>query len=351
MTQIRSIEWVSETPSGLVPGHLRILDQTLLPEREIYIETKDLAVIDEAIRYLRVRGAPAIGIAAAMGIAAHVQHANDVSTAMQAVHTAASLLAKSRRTAINLFHALARMQRVAESAPCVDLDTLKQSLAAEAIAIRDEDARMCRAIGEHALELLHGSRSVLTHCNAGALATSELGTATAPIYISKQRGKALHVFVDETRPLLQGSRLTAWELSRAGVDVTLICDSAAATVMKEGRVDAVIVGADRIVANGDTANKIGTYGLALIARAHDIPFYVLAPTTTIDTATSSGNDIPIEERAATEITHGFGKVTAPPAIDVYAPAFDVTPAELITAIVCEKGVIRPDYIPGIAAII
>jgi len=351
MTRIRSIEWICESPSGFVPGHIRILDQTQLPEREIYIETKDLAEVDEAIRSLRVRGAPAIGIAAAMGVAAHAQHAVDANSAVQAVHSAANLLAKSRPTAINLFHALERMQKVTASTPCVDAESLKESLAAEAVAIRDEDARMCRAIGEHALELLHSSHSVLTHCNAGGLATAELGTATAPIYISKQRGEALHVFVNETRPLLQGSRLTAWELSQAGIDVTLICDSTAATVMKQGRVDAVIVGADRIVANGDTANKIGTYGLALAARAHDIPFYVLAPTTTIDTTTSSGSSIPIEERASTEITHGFGRVTAPREIDVYAPAFDVTPAELITAIVCEKGVIRPDYSEGIAAIL
>jgi len=202
---------------------------------------------------------------------------------------------------------------------------------------------MCRAIGRHGAKLLKNGFTVLTHCNAGGLATAEFGTALAPIYSARNQGKDIHVFADETRPLLQGARLTAWELKQAGVDVTLICDNTAAQVMKEGRIDCVMVGADRIAANGDSANKIGTYSVALAAKAHGIPFYVLAPSSTFDLTMTSGDKIPIEERAAEEVTHGFGRRTAPQGVKVYSPAFDVTPARLITAIVCERGILRPPF--------
>jgi methylthioribose-1-phosphate isomerase len=211
------------------------------------------------------------------------------------------------------------------------------------VSIRDEDAAMCRAIGRHGATLLRDGDTVLTHCNAGALATAEFGTALAPIYTAHEQGLNIKVFADETRPLLQGARLTTWELNRAGIKVTLICDNMAAQVMKEGRIQAVFVGADRIAANGDAANKIGTYGLSILAKAHGVPFYVLAPSSTFDLSCRTGGEIPIEERGAAEITHGFGRQTAPDGIAVYAPAFDVTPAENIAAIICEKGILRPDY--------
>ena len=219
----------------------------------------------------------------------------------------------------------------------------KNRLAHEAMAIRDEDAAMCRAIGQHGATLLKDGDTVLTHCNAGGLATAEYGTALSPIYVATEQKKHIRVYADETRPLLQGARLTAWELMQAGVDVTLICDNMAAHVMKTKTINAIMVGADRIAANGDTANKIGTYGLAVLARAHRIPFYVLAPTSTFDLSLATGAQIPIEERASEEITMGFGKRTAPEGVKTYSPAFDVTPGELVTAIVCEQGVLAPPY--------
>jgi methylthioribose-1-phosphate isomerase len=255
---------------------------------------------------------------------------------------AADHLATSRPTAVNLFWALARMKRAATTkrGACA-LREIAKSLLAEAQAIWEEDRAMCRAIGRHGAALLADGQGVLTHCNAGALVTVDYGTALAPIFTAHESGKRLRVYVDETRPLLQGARLTAWELQQRGIEATLICDSAAAQVMREGRVQAVIVGADRIAANGDTANKIGTYGVALSAAAHGIAFYVVAPTSTFDLSIASGDQIPIEQRQAEEITHGFGRQTAPSGIDVYNPAFDVTPARLVRAIICEPGVIQP----------
>lgn len=345
MPKVLSIEWAPENKDRLVPGRVRILDQTKLPTELVFIETTDIQTVWTAIRNLQVRGAPAIGIAAAMGLAAAAQGMADepVGSAVSKVNAAADYLATARPTAVNLFWALERMKRVAAENSSLPLDLLKERLAREAVAIRDEDAAMCRAIGRHGATLLAKASSVLTHCNAGALATSEFGTALAPVYTAKEQGRHIRVYADETRPLLQGSRLTAWELIQAGIDVTIICDSMAGQVMKERRVDAVLVGADRIAANGDTANKIGTYGLALLARAHELPFYVLAPTSTIDMNTPTGDEIPIEERGRDEITNGFGKTTAPPEAKVYSPAFDVTPAELITAIICEKGIAAPDF--------
>jgi methylthioribose-1-phosphate isomerase len=240
------------------------------------------------------------------------------------------------------------MRRVAREATAPSPDAQVELLAREAVAVCEEDAATCRAIGRHGVELLQGASSVLTHCNAGSLATAQYGTALAPLYVAKEQGRPVHAFVDETRPLLQGSRLTAWELQRAGIGVTLICDNMAAQVMKEGRVDVVMVGADRIAANGDTANKIGTYGLALLARAHDVPFYVLAPTSTFDLSLETGVEIPIEKRDPREVTEGFGTRTAPEGIEVYSPAFDVTPAALVAGIVCEHGVARPPYTETLA---
>jgi methylthioribose-1-phosphate isomerase len=262
----------------------------------------------------------------------------DTSHLLACVETTADFLASSRPTAVNLFWALDRMRRIAQENTDLAPEAFKERLATEAVLIRNEDAAMCRAIGEHGASLLADGSTVLTHCNAGALATSELGTALAPIYVATEQGKAVSVYADETRPLLQGARLTAWELQQAGIPVTLICDNMAAQVMKEGRIDIVFVGADRIAANGDAANKIGTYGVALLAKAHGIPFYVLAPTSTHDPQTPTGADIPIEERAREEITEGFGKQTAPDGVPVYAPAFDVTPAELITGFITERGI-------------
>jgi len=345
MQTLRSIEWVPRGAGGLVPAKVKLIDQTRLPGELAYIETDDVEVIWHAIRTLQVRGAPAIGIAAAMGVAAAAQHAVHATSdaVLEAVAGAVDRLATSRPTAVNLFWALNRMQTVAKSSATLPAEALKERLAAEAVAMRDEDAAMCRAIGRHGVALLRDGDTVLTHCNAGGLATAEYGTALAPIYEAAGRGMRIRVFADETRPLLQGSRLTAWELTQAGIDVTVICDNVAAQVMREGRINAVLVGADRIAANGDTANKIGTYGVALLARAHDIPFYVLAPTSTIDLQTPAGDAIPIEERGREEVAHGFGRCTVPDAARVYSPAFDVTPADLISAIVCEKGVLRPPF--------
>lgn len=341
----KTIEWISETEGSVIPGHVRLIDQTRLPEELTYIDTKDIKVIYEAIKTLRVRGAPAIGIAAAMGVAAAAQDVDESSTTalVRQVGKFADYLATSRPTAVNLFWALDRIKKVAKDNHGLEPAALKQKLVEEAILIRDEDAAMCAAIGRFGVTLIKQGQRVLTHCNAGGLATAELGTALAPIYMAQELGLKPEVYADETRPLLQGSRLTAWELSQAGVDVTVICDNMAASLMKDGRVDMVMVGADRIAANGDVANKIGTYGLAVMARAHHIPFYVLAPTSTFDLKISSGEKIPIEERSAEEVTCGFGKLTAPEKVKVYSPAFDVTPARLITAIICEKGIAYPPF--------
>jgi len=350
--RFRTVEWIPDRPPALTPGHVRILDQTRLPGEVCYLETTNLDVIWTAIKTLQVRGAPAIGVAAAMGVAAAVQHepAANGRQLSAAVARAAARLATARPTAVNLFWALDRMRRLAAEHVAWDVPTLKERLAREAVSIAEEDAAMCRAIGEQGVMLLHGCDAVLTHCNAGALATCGIGTALAPVYVAAERGKKMRVFADETRPLLQGARLTAWELQQADIDVTLLCDNMAATIMQQRKVQAVLVGADRIAANGDTANKIGTYGLAVLAKAHQIPFYVFAPSSTIDLETPSGAAIPIEERAPEEITTCGNQRIAPTGVGVYAPAFDVTPAELIAAIVCEKGIVRPPLAPGLAQI-
>ncbi len=351
--RLRTVDWVPRQPGRLVPGQVRMVDQTRLPEELAYLETDDLQTIWQAIKTLQVRGAPAIGVAAAMGVAAAAQSAPAATGAelVAAALAAADYLATSRPTAINLFWALERMRATARAGAHQPPAALAERLAREAVAIRDEDARMCEAIGRHGVTLLRNGWGVLTHCNAGGLATAELGSALAPVYIAHERGMRIKVFSDETRPLLQGSRLTAWELGRAGIDVTVICDNMAADVMRRGWVQAVLVGADRIAANGDAANKIGTYGLATLARAHRLPFYVLAPSSSFDLSLASGADIPIEQRDAQEVIHGFGRRTAPRDAQVYNPAFDVTPARLITAIVCEKGIVRPPYKTGLARLL
>ena len=326
-------------------GWLRLIDQTLLPGTFEEIDCRDVAAVWEGIKSLRVRGAPAIGIAAAFGAVLGGQGtaAGDANSVRAAVQRATDHLRTSRPTAVNLFWALDRMDRVAgrEAPRAQDGADLLGRLLDEAHAIAEEDKVMCRAIGRFGAELIAPGQGILTHCNAGGLATADYGTALAVIFAAHDAGVPLRVFADETRPLLQGSRLTAWELQRRGVPVTLICDNMAAQVMKERKVDLVVVGADRIAANGDTANKIGTYGVALLARAHGLPFYVAAPSSTFDLTLADGSAIPIEQRDPREVTHGYGRATAPEGVDVYNPAFDVTPAELIAGIITERGVIRP----------
>lgn len=335
---VRTIEWV-----GNLDGYVRMVEQTLLPERFEMLEVRDAATMWDAIKRLAVRGAPAIGIAAAMGLVLGVRDHRDADRATfdQKLNDVAEYLATSRPTAVNLFWALDRMKRVAAQHPDLSAREMCERLCAEAQAIRDEDAAMCRSIGEHGVGLIPENAGVLTHCNAGGLATAEYGTALAPIFLAHEKNRRVRVFADETRPLLQGSRLTAWELGRAGVDVTVICDNMAAQLMKSGEVDLVITGADRIAANGDVANKIGTYSIAVLADAHDIPFYVAAPSSTFDFNTPTGDDIPIEQRSPDEIRRGFGTLTAPDDAKCYSPAFDVTPARYVKALITEKGVIQP----------
>lgn len=328
---------------GGVEGYLDLIDQTKLPNEMLRIQCRDVETVWEAIKMLRVRGAPAIGIAAAYGVIVGLQTAPDEEESFFArIDEVVDNLASSRPTAVNLFWALERMQRLSASLRSESpVSEIREKLLAEAKAIHEEDRRMCHAIGEHGAGLLENVDGVLTHCNAGGLATAEYGTALSVFFTAQDKGHDLHVYVDETRPLLQGARLTAWELMQRGITATLICDSMAAQVMREGRVQAVVTGADRIAANGDSANKIGTYSLAVLARAHGIPFYIAAPSSTFDLTIESGDQIPIEERNASEITHGFGRQTAPAGVQVYNPAFDVTPADYIEAIITEQGIIRP----------
>jgi methylthioribose-1-phosphate isomerase len=322
-----------------------LLDQTRLPGELTRLICTDLDQLHDAIMRLVVRGAPAIGIAAAYGVTlARIDWSASSDEIRGAYYEAIEYLATSRPTAVNLFWALARMRALIDAVPDEAISTLPQRLVDEAVQIHEEDRAMCREMGRHGAELLRECRSVLTHCNAGSLATSAYGTALAPIYFLHEQGHSLKVYADETRPLLQGARLTAWELSQAGVDVTVCTDSMAGGLMRQGNIDAVIVGADRIAACGDVANKIGTYPLAVLARYHAIPFYVVAPTNTFDLELESGDLIPIEQRSEIEVRHAGGSaaspLTVPPAASVINPAFDVTPAELVTAIVTEQGVIE-----------
>jgi methylthioribose-1-phosphate isomerase len=334
-----AVAWIGDAATG----HLQLIDQTLLPVEYRELRLRTVEAVWEAIKLLRVRGAPAIGVAAAYGVIVGGQTAQTgTRTEFDArLNQVLDYLATSRPTAVNLFWALDRMRRVAGGAPQLSPIELLRRLLDEAREIEREDREMCAAIGRLGLPLLKDCSGVLTHCNTGGLATAGDGTALAVIFAAARENPSLQVYADETRPLLQGARLTAWELMQRGVPVKLICDSMAGWVMKERRVQAVIVGADRIAANGDSANKIGTYSLSVLAKAHGIPFYIAAPSSTFDLTIASGDEIPIEQRASTEITHAFGKQTAPDGCDTYNPAFDVAPAENITALVTEKGVIQP----------
>ncbi len=323
---------IAWTPSGGV----RILDQTLLPTEERYLDLESIEAVAEAIRMLRVRGAPLIGIAAAMGVTLGAREGHT----LEAVCAASATLAATRPTAVNLRWALERMERRAAEAVKRG-EHLHDSLMAEANLIWEEDRAMCARIGAAGASLIGGDALVFTHCNAGVLATGGIGTALAPVYTLHEAGHRVAVIADETRPLLQGSRLTAWELTRSGVPCTVIADGMAASRLRRGDVTCVVVGADRIAANGDVANKIGTYGLALAARAHGVPFYVAAPSSTVDPATPDGAAIPIEERSADELAVWRGIRAVPASAAVWNPAFDVTPAELVTKIITDRGVLEP----------
>jgi methylthioribose-1-phosphate isomerase len=327
-----------------------MIDQRRLPHEETYLRCRDAHEVAEAIRNMAIRGAPAIGVAAAMGLALGVRlvaAASEVAV-RAAFDRAAEELAGTRPTAVNLFWAIDRMRRCLESR--LGRGGLEAALLSEALAIEREDLEACRRIGDLGAELLPARARILTHCNAGALATAGYGTALGVVRSAARQGRLEHVFADETRPFLQGARLTAWELTRDGIPVTLITDGMGGHLMARGEVNAVVVGADRIAANGDVANKIGTFPLAVLAHAHSIPFIVAAPVSTIDLETRSGDGIPIEERPAAEVTHCGGARIAPEGVAVRNPAFDVTPARYVTAIVCERGVARPPLGESLAAL-
>ncbi len=342
---MRSVEWIDDS--------LRFIDQTRLPLEEIYVNATDVGVVAEAIRSLRIRGAPAIGVAAAFGVVLGFDPAR-LKTRAECEHAVANTIAflgSTRPTAVNLFTALRRMRaafdRVTETAPVA----VRESLLAEANAILREDIQACERMGKLGATLIDPGSTLLTHCNTGALATAGDGTALSVIIAAAREGKVVRVYADETRPLFQGSRLTAWELVKNRIPATVITDSTAGSLLRTKRIHAVLVGSDRIAANGDAANKIGTYPLAVLAAHHHVPFYVVAPTSTIDSATPSGDSIKIEERDSREVTHVAGTRIAAEGVEIYAPAFDVTPNELITALVTEKGIIRPPYREGIARVV
>ena len=335
-SMVPTVEWKD--------GAVRLLDQSRLPGAVEFLDCRDYREVADAIRELKVRGAPAIGVTAALGIALGAQSVNQTEyrNFSRTVLTICNQLAATRPTAVNLFWAIERMKRKLDSLQSQPIPWIKQALILEAQAILDEDIGLCRAMGRHGAELIKDGQTVLTHCNAGALATAGYGTALGVIRAAWEQGKKINVIADETRPVLQGSRLTAWELMQDRIPVTLITDNMAGSLMRQGKIHLCVVGADRIAANGDVANKIGTYSVAVLAKAHNIPFYVAAPYSTIDLKTQSGADIPIEQRNPSEVTtiHGSHPV-APDGVAVYNPAFDVTPAELITGIITERGVFKP----------
>ena len=325
-------------------GAVRILDQSRLPDRVEFVDCRDYETVGLAIKELWVRGAPAIGIAAAMGVALGAQSvkAMEYDAFRKAVWAIADHLAATRPTAVNLFWAIDRMKRRLEALKAEPIPAIKQKLIVEAQAVLDEDIAMNRAMGRHGSAVIGDGQTILTHCNAGALATGGYGTALGVVRAAWEEGKKIRVVADETRPVLQGARLTAWELMQDGIPVTLITDNMAGALMGQGRIQVCIVGADRITANGDVANKIGTYSVAVLAHAHGIPFYVAAPSSTIDLSMPSGEQIPIEQRDPREVTHVRGKESiAPDGVEVFNPAFDVTPARLITGIITEKGIFKP----------
>lgn len=338
----KTIEWRD--------GAVRIIDQSKLPLEVVHIDCRDYGEVADAIKTMKIRGAPAIGIAAAMAMALGSQGivARDFESFYKGLKSIGDHLALQRPTAVNLLWAIERMLNFAKNHRKTSIKELKRLLIKGAISILEEDIEVNKAIGQCGADFIKDGDTILTHCNAGALATGGYGTATAPIFVAIEQGKRVRVFADETRPVLQGARLTAWELMKAGVDVTLITDNMAGALMKKGLINLAIVGADRVVRNGDIANKIGTYSVAVLCKVHKIPFYVAAPTSTIDLNTLSGDFIPIEERSPMEVTHIMGKLEiAPPGVKALNPAFDVTPARYITAIITEKGAFRPTDIKDI----
>jgi methylthioribose-1-phosphate isomerase len=334
---IKTVEW---TPEGV-----RFIDQTRLPTEEVYVTCRNYSEVADAIRNMIVRGAPAIGVAAAMGVALGMlqSSAKDEQGLRQEFDQIAAVLAATRPTAVNLFWGIDRMRRVFESVAGQPRPQVKATLVREAQQMHREDIAANQSMGRHGAILMPASGGVLTHCNAGALATCGYGTALGVVRAAIESGKKLHIFADETRPFLQGARLTAWELHKDGIPTTVIADNMAGAIMRQGKIQAAVVGADRIAANGDVANKIGTYTVAVLAREHGIPFYVAAPWSTVDMNTSSGEKIPIEQRSALEVTHHAGKQITPDGVMIENPAFDVTPAEYVTAIITERGVARAPY--------
>ena len=333
-------------PVQYTGGKMIILDQTRLPKEEIYEEMQTREDVWDAIYKLKVRGAPAIGVAAAYGLCLAVRDCpeEDMECFEMRLKEDAEYLATARPTAVNLSWALKRLVRHFEELRPKTVQQAKKELLLEARRIQEEDESACLAMGQYGLSLLRPGMGILTHCNAGALATSRYGTCLAPIYLGQEQGYDFYVFADETRPLLQGARLTAWELQKSGVDMTLICDNMAASVMAKGWIDAVVVGCDRMAANGDGANKIGTFGAAVLAKEHGIPFYMYVPTSTIDLNTPTGSNIQIELRSGEEISRmWYREPMAPKGIKTYNPAFDVTPARYITAVITEKGIVKPPY--------
>ncbi len=342
-TSYLPIEWLG--------NRVKILDQTRLPQEEVYLETASYQAIASAIRELKIRGAPAIGVAGAYAVAlgALEIESGSKNDFLQRLQQVSQNIAATRPTARNIFQAIARMLKVAESGKKVE--QIKTALVQEAIKIHAEEAGATEKLSQFGAELIKDGFTILTHCNTGPLATTGYGTALGVIIRAKEQGKRIKVFADETRPLLQGARLTAWELKKANIPFTLITDSMAGYFMNRGEIDCVIVGADRIAANGDTANKIGTYTVAVLAKENGVPFYVAAPTTTIDHSLASGKEIPIEQRSPNEVTHIQGISIAPEGIEAANPAFDVTPHRYITAIITERGIIREPYEEGIKKII
>jgi methylthioribose-1-phosphate isomerase len=338
---IPTVEWKDH--------QVRILDQSLLPGEVCFLDCTDYVCVAEAIRELKVRGAPAIGVTAALGIAlgARQYTQSGLGGFQQHIDQVCEVLAATRPTAVNLFWAVDRMKRVLAATSLTNVAEVQQLLLDEALAILEEDVRVNRTLGKYGAAIIQDGDSILTHCNAGALATAGYGTALGVVRAAWDEGKKLHVFADETRPVLQGARLTAWELQQDGIPVTLITDNMAGALMQKQRVQCCVVGADRIAANGDVANKIGTYSVAVLAKAHGIPFYVAAPLSTIDLATPNGEGIPIEERNPSEVTQLYGsRVIAPVGVSVWNPAFDVTPAHLITGIITERGILSPHELPA-----
>jgi methylthioribose-1-phosphate isomerase len=342
---IKTLEWTDEG--------VRFIDQTKLPTEETYVTCKNYEEVADAIRTMIVRGAPAIGVAAAMGVALGTlqSQAQTQPELEREFDTICNTLAGTRPTAVNLFWAIRRMRNKFEQLRTLAVAEIKAEMVAEAQRVLVEDIAANQAMGRHGAVLLPSAGAVLTHCNAGALATAGYGTALGVIRAAVESGKKLSVFADETRPFLQGSRLTAWELMKDEIPTTLIADNMAGAMMRQGKIDAVIVGADRIAANGDVANKIGTYTVAVLAKEHGIPFYVAAPISTVDLNTADGSGIPIEQRAATEVTHLAGKQIAPDAVRVENPAFDVTPNQYVTAIITERGVARAPYQASLADLV